>query len=153
MDGDDVVGEEASAQNPELLNVLRSETSCWIVDPIDGTSNFAVVNPDYAVMATYLHNGSLRSDFFPTSCAPIWRLTDVGLVLPLQAAPALESNTRKLPRVQLTTSFTGERSHGTTLLECSSPEKLAMMQAVPTGWSTPHQAAAPGLKTSRRRPW
>ena len=58
-----VVGEEASAQDPELLNVLRSETSCWIVDPIDGTSNFAVGNPDYAVMAAYLHNGSLAASW------------------------------------------------------------------------------------------
>ncbi len=58
-----VVGEEASAQNPELLNVLRSETSCWVVDPIDGTSNFAVGNPDYAVMAAYLHHGSLAASW------------------------------------------------------------------------------------------
>ena len=58
-----VVGEEASAQNPGLLDVLDSETSCWIVDPIDGTSNFAAGNPDYAVMVAYMHNGNLAASW------------------------------------------------------------------------------------------
>lgn len=58
-----VVGEEASAQNPRLLDVLDSETSCWIVDPIDGTSNFATGNPDYAVMVAYMHNGTLAASW------------------------------------------------------------------------------------------
>ena len=58
-----VVGEEASAQNPHLLDVLRSGTSCWIVDPIDGTSNFATGDPNYAVMVAYLHNGILAASW------------------------------------------------------------------------------------------
>lgn len=58
-----VVGEEASAQHPSLLDVLDSGTSCWIVDPIDGTSNFAAGNPDYAVMVAYLHNGTLTASW------------------------------------------------------------------------------------------
>ncbi|MDE0604813.1 MAG: inositol monophosphatase [bacterium] len=58
-----VVGEEASALKPELLDVLRSGTSCWIVDPIDGTSNFAIGNPNYAIMVAYLHNGSLAASW------------------------------------------------------------------------------------------
>lgn len=58
-----VVGEEASAQNPGLLDVLDTGTSCWIVDPIDGTSNFAVGNPDYAVMVAYMHNETLAASW------------------------------------------------------------------------------------------
>ena len=58
-----VVGEEASAQNPGLLDVLDSGTSCWIVDPIDGTSNFAAGNPDYAVMVAYMHNETLAASW------------------------------------------------------------------------------------------
>ena len=58
-----VVGEEASAQNPGMLDVLGSETSCWIADPIDGTSNFAAGNPDYAVMVAYVHNGTLAASW------------------------------------------------------------------------------------------
>lgn len=58
-----VVGEESSAQNPGLLDLLDSGTSCCIVDPIDGTSNFAVGNPDYAVMVAYVHNGILAASW------------------------------------------------------------------------------------------
>ena len=34
-----VVGEEAAAADPEVLKALSSQ--CWIIDPLDGTSNFA----------------------------------------------------------------------------------------------------------------
>ena len=34
-----VVGEEASAQNPGLLDVLDSGTSCWTVAPSDSADN------------------------------------------------------------------------------------------------------------------
>lgn len=52
-----VIGEEAVAANPALLDLLGSETTCWLVDPLDGTSNFAAGSPDYAVMVAYLHHG------------------------------------------------------------------------------------------------
>lgn len=35
-----IVGEEACAENPSILRHLSNETA-WIIDPIDGTSNFA----------------------------------------------------------------------------------------------------------------
>ncbi|MEM6585712.1 MAG: inositol monophosphatase [Pseudomonadota bacterium] len=34
-----IVGEEAAAANPAVLDALSSQ--CWIIDPLDGTSNFA----------------------------------------------------------------------------------------------------------------
>ncbi len=52
-----VIGEEAVAANPLLLDGLRSDTTCWLVDPLDGTANFASGSPDYAVMVAYLHHG------------------------------------------------------------------------------------------------
>ncbi|MDE0236898.1 MAG: inositol monophosphatase [bacterium] len=58
-----VVGEESSVQQPDLLDVLGTGASSWIVDPIDGTSNFAAGNPDYAVMVAYVHNGTLAASW------------------------------------------------------------------------------------------
>lgn len=52
-----VVGEEAVSANPHLLNALTASSSCWLVDPIDGTTNFATGSPDYAVMVAYVHRG------------------------------------------------------------------------------------------------
>lgn len=35
-----IVGEEACADNPDILEYLLAE-QCWIIDPIDGTGNYA----------------------------------------------------------------------------------------------------------------
>ncbi len=50
-----VVGEEAVAENVSLLSAL-GEKACWLVDPIDGTSNFVAGRREYAVMAALLEN-------------------------------------------------------------------------------------------------
>ncbi|MBF6150276.1 inositol monophosphatase family protein [Nocardia nova] len=51
-----VVGEEAVAEDPSRLTAL-GEAFCWLVDPVDGTSNFVAGRPEYAVMAALLHHG------------------------------------------------------------------------------------------------
>ncbi|NKY60920.1 inositol monophosphatase family protein [Nocardia flavorosea] len=44
-----VVGEESAAEDPSCLSALSAQ-SCWVVDPIDGTSNFVAGRREYAVM-------------------------------------------------------------------------------------------------------
>src|SRR5687768_12192806 len=44
-----VVGEEACAANPGLLADLAG-ASAWLVDPVDGTSNFIDGGTDWSVM-------------------------------------------------------------------------------------------------------
>lgn len=51
-----VVGEESAAADPSVLSALGA-TACWLVDPVDGTSNFVAGRPEYAVMAALLRNG------------------------------------------------------------------------------------------------
>jgi fructose-1,6-bisphosphatase/inositol monophosphatase family enzyme len=41
LPGSLAVGEEAYAMNPELLRALGGEQPVWVVDPLDGTKNFA----------------------------------------------------------------------------------------------------------------
>lgn len=52
------VGEEACAQDPSLLHRL-DEGAVWIVDPIDGTGNFAVGREPFALMAALLEQGEI----------------------------------------------------------------------------------------------
>lgn len=54
-----VVGEEATAANPALLEALAEAPSAWIVDPIDGTANFAAGRPIFAIMLAYWHRGEV----------------------------------------------------------------------------------------------
>lgn len=52
-----VVGEEAAAADPGLLGLIATEPAVWLVDPIDGTANFAAGSPDYAVMVALCERG------------------------------------------------------------------------------------------------
>ncbi|KEO89150.1 hypothetical protein EH31_14035 [Erythrobacter longus] len=53
-----VVGEEACAANPGLLkNLDRGEV--WIIDPIDGTGNYAAGRAPFAMMAALLQEGEI----------------------------------------------------------------------------------------------
>jgi fructose-1,6-bisphosphatase/inositol monophosphatase family enzyme len=53
-----IVGEEACAADPALVDHL-DQGSIWIVDPIDGTANFAAARPPFAMMVALLDRGEL----------------------------------------------------------------------------------------------
>jgi fructose-1,6-bisphosphatase/inositol monophosphatase family enzyme len=57
-----VVGEEACAANPALLDDL-GEGTVWIVDPIDGTANFAAGRAPFAMMVALLEDGELAGSW------------------------------------------------------------------------------------------
>ncbi len=58
LPGSRFVGEEAVAEDPGLLDLLESEDDwIWVVDPIDGTGNFADGTPVFAVMAGLVRRG------------------------------------------------------------------------------------------------
>ncbi|WP_017589721.1 inositol monophosphatase family protein [Nocardiopsis ganjiahuensis] len=52
-----VVGEEAASADPDLLGALRNEPAAWLVDPVDGTRNFARGDREFAVMAALVREG------------------------------------------------------------------------------------------------
>ena len=51
-----IVGEEAAFADPALLERL-GDTLCWIVDPLDGTNNFARGEPPFGVMVALAEAG------------------------------------------------------------------------------------------------
>ncbi|MEH1099966.1 inositol monophosphatase family protein [Micromonospora sp. CPCC 205561] len=55
--GSVVVGEEAVADDPALLEHLRGSGDVWLVDPVDGTSNFAAGRRPFALMVALLTDG------------------------------------------------------------------------------------------------
>ncbi len=52
-----VVGEEAVAANTAVLDVLDSERPVWVVDPLDGTRNFAHHRKPFGVMVALVKSG------------------------------------------------------------------------------------------------
>jgi fructose-1,6-bisphosphatase/inositol monophosphatase family enzyme len=59
LPGSLVVGEEAAAADPEVMRHLDEAESLWIIDPVDGTANFASGRPGFAVMIAYIHRGEV----------------------------------------------------------------------------------------------
>ena len=52
-----VLGEEAASVQPELYQRLTEETDLWLVDPLDGTSNFVEGKPCFSVMVALVRRG------------------------------------------------------------------------------------------------
>jgi len=59
LPGSVVVGEEAVSHDPAVLDALAGEAPCWIVDPIDGTINFAGGLPLFATMVALSIGGEI----------------------------------------------------------------------------------------------
>jgi len=57
LPGVPVVGEEAVEQDPGLVDLIdRRSAACWIVDPLDGTANFASGNERFAMIVCLVHD-------------------------------------------------------------------------------------------------
>ncbi|MBU2668558.1 inositol monophosphatase [Actinoplanes bogorensis] len=57
LPGSIVVGEEAVAADPRVLGRVGEPGAVWIVDPVDGTNNFAAGKTPFAIMVALLRDG------------------------------------------------------------------------------------------------
>ena len=64
-----IVGEEATAANPALLECVTNDSAMWFVDPIDGTAQFIAGDTNFATMIAYAEKGEVRhaAIYFPVS--------------------------------------------------------------------------------------
>ncbi|HIW64554.1 MAG TPA: inositol monophosphatase [Candidatus Stackebrandtia excrementipullorum] len=72
LPGSVTVGEEAVSGNPDILKKLSGTAPVWVVDPVDGTSNFVAGVPDYACLVSLAVNGHTTASWI---YAPSLKLT------------------------------------------------------------------------------
>ena len=60
LPGSLVVGEEGVDSDPSQLDRLERPGTVWVIDPVDGTSNFAKANPRFAVIIALVADGITR---------------------------------------------------------------------------------------------
>jgi fructose-1,6-bisphosphatase/inositol monophosphatase family enzyme len=72
------VGEEAVSADPELLDRLKDADLAVVVDPIDGTANFAAGLPLFAVMAAVVANGETVAGIIYDPMGDDWVLAEKG---------------------------------------------------------------------------
>lgn len=88
LPGSLVVGEEAVAADPTVLDRLAGDAPVWVIDPVDGTINFAKSVPRFAVMvalvaaddlcAGWIHDPIRNVTVFATAGGGAWRMDTVG---------------------------------------------------------------------------
>lgn len=52
-----VIGEEAASEDPAIFEYLKGDAPVWIIDPVDGTSNFAKGSRYFCVMVGLVRGG------------------------------------------------------------------------------------------------
>jgi fructose-1,6-bisphosphatase/inositol monophosphatase family enzyme len=61
--GTPVIGEEAVHAVPAILKQLASDDPVWLLDPIDGTRNFAAGDDKFGIMLAYVVGGQTRASW------------------------------------------------------------------------------------------
>ena len=56
-----VLAEEDAEENPTIIDCLQEDDPVWIVDPLDGTKNFAAGKEAFAVIVAYYNRGAVRA--------------------------------------------------------------------------------------------
>jgi fructose-1,6-bisphosphatase/inositol monophosphatase family enzyme len=59
----EMIGEEAVAKDRRLLTRLREPGKIWVIDPIDGTANFAADLPLFGVMLALIEEDKILAGF------------------------------------------------------------------------------------------
>lgn len=57
LPGSTTVGEEAVAADPAVRDRLASDAWVWVIDPLDGTANFARGNENFGAIVALVHRG------------------------------------------------------------------------------------------------
>ncbi|AWK87040.1 inositol monophosphatase family protein [Azospirillum thermophilum] len=57
LPGSTVLGEEAASQDERVLDRVHGDAPVWIIDPVDGTLNFAQGRPLFAVIVALVQGG------------------------------------------------------------------------------------------------
>lgn len=58
LPGSVLVGEESASADAALFELLLGDAPVWLVDPLDGTANFAAGSPVFGTMVCLVHRGA-----------------------------------------------------------------------------------------------
>lgn len=75
-----VVGEEGADADPSVLLALQGDRPAWLVDPVDGTANFAKGKDCFAVIVGYCRGGKTLAGWIldPVSDCMAWAVVGGG---------------------------------------------------------------------------
>lgn len=80
LPGAGVVGEEAVSVRPSILSALGGDGPVWVIDPVDGTQNFADGNPRFAMIVALVRAGRTVAGWIhePITDTTVWAVRGEG---------------------------------------------------------------------------
>lgn len=101
------VGEEAAEGRPEVLAVLAGGKPVWLLDPVDGTGNFAHGSVCFAVIVGFCSGGETRAGYIldPTSGRLLWAMAEHGAWLETEQGSTRVHVARDRPLGEMTGSL------------------------------------------------
>lgn len=78
LPGSLVVGEEATAADPKTLARLSQDQPVWLIDPLDGTRNFARGEPEFASMVALVERDTILAAWIHDPLAGLTAMAERG---------------------------------------------------------------------------
>ncbi len=78
LPGSVVLGEEAAAQDRGRFALLAGEAPVWVIDPVDGTANFARGQPGFAVIVALIERAAVRAGWIYDPLADTMVMAEAG---------------------------------------------------------------------------
>ena len=96
-----VVGEEAVAETPDLLDgLVTDDRYAWIIDPIDGTANFAEGRDTFAVMVALVRGQEILAGWIHDPCSGRTAVGERGAGACIDGVPQKISTTKTLSEMR-----------------------------------------------------
>ncbi len=87
MPGSMVVGEEMVAADPHSLSTLQNDGPVWIIDPVDGTRNFAKGDSVFGSMVSLVKNGEIIAGWIHDPARKRTAVAEIGAGASLAGKP------------------------------------------------------------------
>ena len=100
LPGSYVVGEEAAARDETILEIIATDGPVWIVDPLDGTSNFAHGHAAFAVIVALVYGGETCVGWIHDPNRPSMAIAELGSGATLGGAAMSVSDETDLARMR-----------------------------------------------------
>ena len=80
LPGSLTIGEEEAEGNPGILDHFRRESAVWVIDPLDGTSNYCEGNSKFAILISLCVKGEIVAGWLgmPAFDLYIWGMKGEG---------------------------------------------------------------------------
>ena len=87
LPGSVVVAEEAAFADPDILRALDGDAPVWLVDPLDGTKNFAAGSANFGAMVALVTGGATVMSWIHLPCEDAMFVAESGAGATLDGRP------------------------------------------------------------------